>query len=129
MNVIIDYFLFVANRLVAILDSISFNGSASLLYYLLGAIIIGFIIKLIKGGSNEFEQNTNFLSSRIVTTGVSKYSQAHNARKQQLIEQQAKNKNKLNPSTTYLRLSPVQASHFGGRTRVTLQEYNDRYKN
>ena len=60
MKIIIDYFLFVVNKLVEILDSISFNGSASLLYYLLGAIIIGFIIKLIKGGSNEFERSFNF---------------------------------------------------------------------
>lgn len=88
MEIIIDYFLFVVNRLITILDGISFNGSASLLYYLLGAIIIGFIIKLIKGGSAEFEQNTNFLSSRIVVSGVSKYQQVHKERKKQIIEQQ-----------------------------------------
>lgn len=89
MQPILDYFLLVVNELVEILNSLSFNGGFSILYYLLGAIIIGFIIKLIKGGSNEFEQNTNFLNSRIISTGVSHYSQNNRERKEQIIRNEA----------------------------------------
>jgi len=91
LEIIIDYFLFVANRLVSILDSISFNGSASLLYYLLGAIIIGFIIKLIKGGSNEFERSFNFSNGEIITSVASKYQKKHEERKKQIIKQKREN--------------------------------------
>lgn len=91
MKIIIDYFLFVVNKLVEILDSISFNGSASLLYYLLGAIIIGFIIKLVKGGSNEFDNSFNFSTGSIITTAVSKYSKNNNERKKQIIKQKREN--------------------------------------
>lgn len=124
MQVIIEYFSFVVNKIISILDTLKFPGSSSLLYYFLGAIIIGLIIKLVKGGSSEFEQNTNFLNSRIIATGSSKYKMSNDARKIQI----EKEKNKVNPSKTYLRLSPSQTHHFGGRTRVTLQEYNERFK-
>lgn len=89
MEILLDYFLLVINRLVEILDSISFNGSVSLLYYLLGAIIIGFIIKLIKGGSNEFEHSFNFSTPAIVTTATSRYVKDHRSRKQQIVKQKA----------------------------------------
>ena len=91
MKIIIDYFLFVVNKLVEILDSISFNGSASLLYYLLGAIIIGFIIKLIKGGSNEFERSFNFSSGEIITSTAAKYQRKNEERKKQIIKQKREN--------------------------------------
>lgn len=89
MRPLIDYFLLVANKLIEILDNLSFNGSFSLLYYLLGAIIIGFIIKLIKGSSNEFEHSFNFSSGTIVTTAASKYSKDYRSRKQQIIKEKA----------------------------------------
>lgn len=89
MKPLIDYFLLVVNELIEILDSLSFNGSYSLLYYLFGAVIIGFIIKLIKGGSNEFEHSFNFSTGSIVTSAASKYSGSHQSRKQQIVKQRA----------------------------------------
>ena len=67
MTLIIDYFIFIITKIVNILDSIKLPGSLSLFNYMLGAIIIGFIFKLVKGGTTEFEQNTNFLNGRIIT--------------------------------------------------------------
>lgn len=87
MQLLIDYFLLVVNGLVDILNKISFNGSFSLLYYLLGAIIIGFIIKLVKGGSNEFERSMNFSTGTIITNVASKYSKKHDERKKQIVKE------------------------------------------
>lgn len=87
MQPLIDYFLLVLNKVINILDSIKFNGSFSLLYYLLGAIIIGFIIRLVKGGSNEFESSFNFSTGSIFTGIASKYSKQHHARKKQIVNE------------------------------------------
>lgn len=89
MQPLIDYFLLIVNRLIDILNSLSFNGSYSLFYYLLGAIIIGFIIKLVKGGSNEFEHSFNFSNSSIINSATAKYSKNNNDRKQQIIKENA----------------------------------------
>lgn len=89
MKPLLDYFLLVVNKLIDILDSLSFNGSFSLLYCLLGAIIIGFIIKLIKGGSSEFEHSFNFSTGAIISSSASKYSKKNNARKEQIIKENA----------------------------------------
>lgn len=91
MQPLIDYFLLVVNRFIEILKSLSFNGSSSLLYYFLGSIIIGFIIKLIKGGSNEFEHSFNFSTGSIVTSVASKYSRNNAERKRQIINQKREN--------------------------------------
>ena len=91
IKALIDYFLLVANKIVNILDSISFNGSASLLYYLLGAIIIGFIIKLVKGSANEFDNSFNFATGSIVKSVASKYAKKNDERKKQIIKEKRKN--------------------------------------
>jgi len=91
MQPLLDYFLLVVNQITDILNKISFNGSFSLLYYLLGAIIIGFIIKLVKGGSNEFEHSFNFSTGSIIDSAASKYSKKNNERKKQIIRQKREN--------------------------------------
>ena len=93
MNYIIDYFIYIISYIIDILNSIKLPGSLSLLQYMLGAIIIGFILKLIKGGSTEFEQNTNFLNGRIVTGYASaKYGNSNRERKNQIVNQSKSNK-------------------------------------
>ena len=91
MQYIIDYFVHIINRFINILDSLKIPGSSSLLYYLLGAIIIGFIIKLVKGSSSEFEQNTNFLTPRIISDKTAKYSMDHKKRKKQVVDKKKVN--------------------------------------
>lgn len=90
MQAIIDYFVFIVNKFINILDTLKFPGSSSLLYYLLGAIIIGFIIKIVKGGSSEFEHSTNFLTPNIISTKASSYRMKNNERKQQIINKDNK---------------------------------------
>lgn len=91
MKPLLDYFLLVINKLVGILDSISFNGSSSLLFYLLGAIVIGFIIKLVKGSSNEFDRSFNFSNREIISNVASKYQKNNEERKKQIIRQKREN--------------------------------------
>lgn len=87
MQIIIDYFSFVANKIISILNTLKISGSSSILYYILGSIIIGFIIKLVKGGSQEFELNTNFLNSRVISSKASSYKQSNIERKVQIIKE------------------------------------------
>lgn len=93
MTLIIDYFIFIITKIVNILDSIKLPGSLSLFNYMLGAIIIGFIFKLVKGGTTEFEQNTNFLNGRIVSGYAAKYGNSNKERKNQIVKQKQINKN------------------------------------
>lgn len=95
MNYIIDYFIFIISKIIDILDGIKLPGSLSLLQYLLGAIIISFIFKLIKGGSTEFEQNTNFLNGRIITgyAASAKYGNSNKDRRTQIVKQSKSNNN------------------------------------
>ena len=86
MNYIIEFCSYIFTRIVNILDSISLPGSLSLLHYFLGAIIIGFIFRLVKGGATEFEANTNFLNSRIVSGYASRYRNTHEERKQEVVD-------------------------------------------
>lgn len=86
MEFILNYFTFVANKIINILDTLKFPGSSSLLYYFLGAIIIGLILKLVKGSTSEFEQNTNFLTPRIISTKASEYRLKNQERKKQLVD-------------------------------------------
>lgn len=85
MNIIIDFVTFIFNRIVEILDMIKLPNSLSLLHYFLGAIIIGLIFRLVKGGSIEFEQNTNFLNGRILTGYGARYTNSNNERKQDIV--------------------------------------------
>ena len=87
MNEIIDFCTFIFTKIVNILDMIKLPGSISLLHYFLGAIIIGFVFRLIKGGSTEFEQNTNFLNARLISGYASRYGNSNNERKQQLVSE------------------------------------------
>ena len=96
MNYIIEFCSYIFTRIINILDSISLPGSLSLLHYFLGAIIIGFIFRLVKGGATEFEANTNFLNSRIVSGYAAKYANKHNERMKQVINQK-----KVNDSFVY----------------------------
>lgn len=93
MEYIIDYFVFIVTKVINILDSIKLPGSLSLFHYMLGAIIIGFIFKLVKGGTTEFEQNTNFLNGRIVSGYAAKYGNSNRERKNQIVKQKQINKN------------------------------------
>ena len=45
MSYMIDLFTTIFNRIVNILDTLKLPGSSSLLMYMLGAIILGFILK------------------------------------------------------------------------------------
>jgi len=85
MNVIIDYANYVFGWIVDILDTIKLPGSISLLHYILGAIIIGFIFKLMKGSANEFESSMNFTTGTLIQNKTSKYNQ-NRKRKEQLVE-------------------------------------------
>ena len=85
MNIIIDFVTNIFTKIVDILDMVKLPGSLSLLHYMLGAIIIGFIFRLIKGGSTEFEQNTNFLNGRLFTGYAAKYKNSNNERKQDIV--------------------------------------------
>ena len=85
MNIIIDFATFIFSRIVEILDMIQLPGSLSLLHYILGAIIIGFIFRLIKGGSTEIEQNTNFLNGRLLTGYAARYTNSNQERKQNIV--------------------------------------------
>lgn len=93
MYIFIDYISFIFSEIVKILDSIKLPGSLSLLQYFLGAIIISFIFKLVKGGTSEFEQNTNFLNGRIVSGYAAKYGNSNRERKNQIVKQNQINKN------------------------------------
>lgn len=90
MQIIIDYFTFVVNKIINILNTFKFPGSSSFLYYFLGAIIIGFIIKLVKGGSSEFEHSFNFDNNFVFSKGFSNYKQKHDERKQQVVKESEK---------------------------------------
>lgn len=87
MDIVIDFVTTIFMKIVDILDMIKLPGSLSALHYFLGAIIIGFIFRLVKGGSTEFEQNTNFLNARLMTGYAVKYSNSHDLRKQELVNQ------------------------------------------
>lgn len=86
MTIIIDYFTFVINKIIDILNSLKLPGGQSLLFYLLCAIIIGFIFRLVKGSSNEFEHSMNFSTGTLFQRGTAKYNQSNQARKQQIIK-------------------------------------------
>lgn len=85
MTYIIDLFTSIFNKIITILDTLKFPGSSSLLMYLLGAIILGFIVRLVKGSSNEFESTFNFSTASIVKTKASSYRQNNDARKKQIV--------------------------------------------
>lgn len=85
MEIIIGYFSYVTGRIVSILDSIKIDDSPSLLYFFLSSIVIAIILKIVKGGSTEFEQNTNFLNGQLTSKGMSKYKMYHLERKKQLL--------------------------------------------
>lgn len=104
MQVIIDFFTFVSSKLVNILDSLKIGNSPSFLMYLLGAIIITFIFRIIRGGSSEFEQNTNFMNGRIINNGLAKYKQGHSERKAQLVsaDKKLQNDNMVYGEMSYL---------------------------
>lgn len=90
MQYIIDYAVFVFSKILEILNSIKLPGSSSLLYYFLGAIIIGFIFKLVKGSSNEFEGQTNFFTSKIASKVGARYED-NRRRKQQIVDELRQN--------------------------------------
>lgn len=89
MQLILDYFINVVNKLISILDTLKLPGSSSVLYYLLGAIIIGFIIRLVKGGSSEFEHSMNFSTGSIVNSKASSYKQKNDIRKAQIVKEKS----------------------------------------
>ena len=86
MSYMIDLFTTIFNRIVNILDTLKLPGSSSLLMYMLGAIILGFILKIVKGSTNEFSNSLNTSNSTIINTAASKYVFTQE-RKRQLIEQ------------------------------------------
>lgn len=105
MNHVIDFFSFITTRIVNILDSIRIDGSLSLLHYFLGAILISFIIKLVKGGSTEFEQRVNFFNSKI----DSAYSARYQSNKER--ERQVKEQKKVNHSFVYGFTAGMETAH------------------
>lgn len=120
MKVFIDYFSYCVSRFIDILDSMKI-GEFSILYYMLGAIIIGFIIKLVKGGSNEFEHSMNFTTGYVIDKNLSKYNSKHSQRKEQLIKESNKNK-EYNPM---MEIPPILREHFGGARFTRMKEFND----
>lgn len=92
MSYMIDLFTTIFNRIVNILDTLKLPGSSSLLMYMLGAIILGFILKIVKGSTNEFSNSLNTSNSTIINTAASKYSNNTN-RKAQLVNQSQNKRN------------------------------------
>lgn len=82
MDSIINYVTFVFDKLVVILDSIKLPGSISLLRYLLSAIIIISIFKIIKLGYSEVESNVNHLNA----SKFAIYGNSNKLRKEQIIK-------------------------------------------
>lgn len=91
MQYLIDYATFIFQKIVDLLNSIRLPGSSSLLFYFLGAIIIGFILKLVKGSVNEFEMQTNFLNGSTLQSATAKYVSKNRERKAQIIKEKRKN--------------------------------------
>ena len=91
MQYLIDYVAFVFQKIIDLLNSIKMPGSSSFLFYFLGAIIIGFIWKLVKGSVNEFEGQTNFLNGSALQNSTAKYAQKNRERKAQIIKEKRKN--------------------------------------
>lgn len=91
MNIILDYFSLVTNKIIEILNSLKFNGSPSLLMFILVAIILGFILKLVKGSFNEFESAFNFSTGLTFQNAAVKYGNSNRIRKQQLISEKRNN--------------------------------------
>lgn len=91
MKYIIDYATFIFSKIVNLLNTMKLPGSSSVLFYFLGGIIIVFIFKLVKGSSNEFESQTNFLNGAFLRSATSKYSSKNKERKAQLVKEKREN--------------------------------------
>lgn len=83
----INFCNYIFSKIVEILNSITFGDSPSLLKFMLASIIIGFIIKLVKGGTNEFDQSMNFSTGYLVQSTAVRY-QRNKERQRQLVQQQ-----------------------------------------
>lgn len=108
MSFIINYFTFVFNQIIDILNTIKLSGSSSLLKYILVASILGFVFRLFKGSANEFNTGTQFLNNRIFTSSVHYSSLSHNNRKSQIVSSSISNSD----SDPYNGLFPKSADYY-----------------
>lgn len=122
MAIFIDYFNFIVDKILEILDSLKMPNGQSILFYILGAIIIGFVIKLVKGSSNEFEHGMNFTSGYVVQNVASKYAKNHAERKKQILDSKAKADKKTADAKTLVHINPIHRDLYGGKSVISLDE-------
>lgn len=92
MDIFINYFNFIGTKIVDILDSLKMPNGQSILFYVLGTIILGFVIKLVKGSASEFESGFNSSNSSIIKSASTRY-QENKKRKADLVNKQKRQDN------------------------------------